>query len=110
MNIEHKKMYDDLNLFLRSYADSNHARDVIAPLVAITSLEMNHLYEDLGFKSRTEMGKYMMKHFPKLAEQKPKDKLWKKFLYECIDSVAPACKSCDDQETCFRCILSEASA
>lgn len=110
MIVEHKKMYDDLNAFLASYAKDKHARDVVAPHVAKTSLEMNHLYEDLGFKSRTEMGKFMKEHFPKLASQKPKDKLWKKFLYECIDSIAPACAECDDQETCFRCLLSEASA
>lgn len=110
MNVEHKKMYDDLTMLLGAHATSDYGRDVLAPMIAKTSLEMNHLYEDMGFNSRSEMGKFMMKYFPKLAELKPKDKLWKKYLYECIDSIAPACESCDDQETCFRCILSEASA
>jgi len=41
---------------------------------------------------------------------KPKDKLWKKFLYDAIGMVAPACVACDDQEHCFTCILAEASA
>lgn len=55
------------------------------------SLKRNHLYQDLGFKSRVEMGKYMKCHFPKLAERKPLDKLWKKFIYDSIGRIAPAC-------------------
>ncbi|MCX6051125.1 MAG: nitrogen fixation protein NifQ [Campylobacterales bacterium] len=107
MNAEHKKMYDDLNALLWFYADNEHARSVLAPLVAKTSLEMNHLYEDLGFKNRIEMGKFMMENFSKLAVLKPKEKLWKKFLYEKIDAIAPACASCDDQQNCFRCMVEE---
>lgn len=110
MKTEHIKMYEDLKNYLASYAVNEHAQNVLAPIIARTSLEMNHLYQDLGFKNRVEMGKFMMDNFPSLAKQKPKDKLWKKFLYECIDAIAPACVTCDDQETCFRCILSEASA
>ncbi len=110
MTTEHIKMYEDIKNLLVSYASDEQAKYVLAPLVASTSLKMNHLYQDLGFKNRVEMGKFMMTHFPELAKQKPKDKLWKKFLYECINSIAPACLTCDDQETCFRCILSEASA
>jgi nitrogen fixation protein NifQ len=64
---------------------------------------MNHLYQDLGFKSRIEMGRYMKKYFPKLAELKPADKLWKKFIYDLIDETAPACVECKDQISCFAC-------
>jgi len=110
MNLEHTKMYEDIKNLLAFYGADENAKYVLAPHVALISLGMNHMYEDLGFKSRTEMGKFMMNNFPELAKQKPKDKLWKKYLYECIDSIAPACATCDDQETCFRCILSEASA
>ena len=110
MRTEHKIMYDDIRMLLASHAVNGFAQMVLAPLVARTSLEMNHLYEDLGFKSRTEMGRFMMRNFPELAKQKPKDKLWKKYLYDCIGAVAPACATCDDQATCFKCIMQELSA
>jgi nitrogen fixation protein NifQ len=103
-------MYDEIRMMLASHAVNGFAQMVLAPLVARTSLEMNHLYEDLGFKSRSEMGRFMMRNFPGLAKQKPKDKLWKKYLYDCIGAVAPACATCDDQATCFKCIMQELSA
>mgnify|MGYP003611749532 CR=1 FL=1 len=96
--------------YLKKYAVNDEARYVIAPLIAENSLEMNHLYQDLGFKNRIEMGQFMAKHFPPLAQIKPKDKLWKKFLYDAIGKVAPACATCDDHEHCFRCLIGEASA
>ncbi|MFA6191279.1 MAG: nitrogen fixation protein NifQ [Sulfurimonas sp.] len=110
MKTEHIKMYEDLKNLLVLHASNGYAKNVLAVLVAKKSLEMNHLYQDMGFKSRAEMGKFMMNNFLELAKQKPKDKLWKKFLYEQIDAIAPACVSCNDQESCFRCLLSELSA
>jgi nitrogen fixation protein NifQ len=100
-------MENAITHLLRGYAINAHAKDVLAPWVAYESLKMNHLYEDLGFKSRTEMGKFMKKNFPVLAMRKPKDKLWKKFLYDEIGEIAPACTTCDDQATCFKCMLEE---
>ena len=110
MTPEHKLMYEDVKSLLESHAINGYAKTVLAPLVAGKSLEMNHLYEDLGFKSRTEMGHFMMRNFPTLAEQKPKDKLWKKFIYDRIGAIAPACAGCDDQMTCFKCLVKELSA
>lgn len=100
----------EIEKYLKKYAIDDEARYVIAPHIAKKSLEMNHLYQDLGFKNRIEMGQYMAKHFPRLAEMKPKDKLWKKFLYDAIGKVAPACATCHDQEHCFTCLIAEASA
>ena len=96
--------------YLKKYAINDEARYVIAPLIAKKSLEMNHLYQVLGCKSRVQMGSFMAQHFPRLAALKPKDKLWKKFLYDAIGKVAPACATCDDQEHCFTCLIAEASA
>lgn len=110
MNREHELMYNDVKTLLTGYAVNDYAATVLAPMVARRSLEMNHLYEDMGFASRTEMGKFMAKNFPELAAEKPKEKLWKKYLYDRIGSIAPACATCDDQLTCFRCILKELSA
>lgn len=107
MNKEYEWMYDGVKKLLQEYAVNSHARMILAPFVARKSLEMDHLYEDMGFASRTQMGRFMKKNFPELALQKPKDKLWKKYLYDRINAVAPACASCDDQATCFKCLLSE---
>ena len=104
------EMENEVCALLRSYGVNPFAQYVLAPWVAYESLKMNHLYQDLGLKSRTEMAKFMKKNFPELAAKKPKEKLWKKFIYDEIGQVAPACASCDDQMTCFRCIVSELSA
>ncbi|MFZ2968860.1 MAG: nitrogen fixation protein NifQ [Sulfuricurvum sp.] len=105
---DHETLYHEIESYLKKYAIDEEARYVIAPLIAQKSLEMNHLYHDLGFKNRIQMGAYMKRHFPHLAELKPKEKLWKKFLYDAIGRVAPACATCHDQEHCFTCIIAEA--
>jgi nitrogen fixation protein NifQ len=93
--------------FLQKYAKNQRARDIISVQVAQVSLMENHLYQDLGFKSRIEMGKFMKEHFPTLYELKPQDKLWKKFIYDSIEEIAPACEDCKDQINCFTCKTSE---
>lgn len=107
---EHDTLRHEIEDYLKKYAINDEGRYEAAPLIAKKSLEMNHLYQDMGFKSRVHMGMYMAKHFPRLAQLKPKEKLWKKFLYDSIGKVAPACATCNDQEYCFACILAEASA
>jgi nitrogen fixation protein NifQ len=75
----------------------------MAPHIARISLMQNHLYEDLGFHNRIEMGNFMKEHFLRLWEIKPKEKLWKKFIYDSIGEIAPACASCTHQIDCFTC-------
>lgn len=110
MKNEEKRLYEKVKQLLESYSRDENSHDVMAPLVAEKSLEMNHLYEDMGFANRVEMGRFMKEHFPLLAEKKPQDKLWKKYIYDLVDEVAPACATCDDQATCFKCLVSELSA
>jgi len=88
---------------LQSFAKDEHSRVEVSPHLAKVSLMMNHLYEDLGFKNRIEMGKYMKEHFPKLSEMKPSETLWKKYIYDLVGETAPACAECRDQDTCFAC-------
>lgn len=110
MKNEERVLYEAVTALLAAHAVNGFAENVLAPMVALKSLEMNHLYEDLGFRSRTEMGRFMKRNFPLLAAQKPKEKLWKKFLYDRIGAVAPACATCDDQLTCFSCLMKEIGA
>ena len=107
MKEEYKIMYDQVLELLASHAVDEYAKDTIAPLVAEKSLLMNHLYQDLALNNRIEMGKFMKKHFPTLASKKPQDKLWKKYIYDEIGKIAPACASCSDQVNCFSCLVAE---
>ena len=99
------KLEREVMIFLQGYAKNRDSKYVIAPHIAAMSLQMNHLYEAMGFKNRVQMGKYMRCHFPELAAKKPVDKLWKKFIYDSISRVAPFCFSCKDNSNCFACEL-----
>jgi nitrogen fixation protein NifQ len=90
---------------LQFHANDDYAKDELAPLIAKTSLEMGHLYSDLGLASRKEMGELMSKNFTSLANVKPDDVRWKKYLYDCIGKTAPACATCGDISNCFNCTL-----
>jgi len=99
--VDTNMLYSHVRMLLEAHARNETALREIAPLVARRSLEMNHLYEAMGFANREEMGKYMNDHFPALASQKPKDVRWKKFLYDSIRATAPACEGCPDEDDCF---------
>ena len=104
------QLEEEVAILLKAHASSDFALHTIAPLVAKKSLMMNHLYQDLGFKNRVEMGHFMKTYFPTLAAAKPKDKLWKKFLFDIIGRIAPACYECSDSAGCFKCQLEEVGA
>lgn len=99
----HDVLEKKVTKFLQEFAVDEYAKEVVAPYLANISLEMNHLYEDLGFENRAQMAKFMKEYFPVLCEIKPKDKLWKKFIYDSIDEIAPACATCHDKEGCWAC-------
>lgn len=103
--LEQTKLEREVMVFLQGYAKNNYSKYVIAPHIAAMSMQMNHLYEALGFKNRVQMGKYMKCHFPELVKIKPSNKLWKKFLYDSIGRIAPFCFTCKDQSNCFVCQL-----
>ena len=103
--LEKVKLEREVMVFLQSYAKNRYSKYVIAPHVASMSLQMNHLYEAMGFKNRVQMGKFMKCHFPELAQKKPVDKLWKKFIYDSGGKIAPYCFTCKDQNNCFACEL-----
>ncbi|MCH9812917.1 MAG: nitrogen fixation protein NifQ [Epsilonproteobacteria bacterium] len=103
-------MEQKVTTLLKSYAANEFVAREMAPLVAQKSLLEQHLYQDLGFPNRFVMGRFMKTNFPALAAQKPKDILWKKYIYDTIGMVAPACFNCSDQINCFACRLAEECA
>lgn len=90
---------------LQDNADDDYAKNTLAPWIAKTSLKMGHLYSDLGLISRKEMNRLMTKNYSTLAKIKPDNIRWKKFLYDSIGKVAPACATCKDITNCFHCEL-----
>ncbi len=103
---DRERMRKKVTNLLQAYCTNDYARKYIAPMVAEKSLLENHLYEDLGFKNRVQMARFMQLHFPRLASNKPNDKLWKKYIYDLVGEVAPACAFCGDSVNCFACKVS----
>lgn len=88
---------------LKLNASNEMAYNLLANEIAQKSVLLNHLYEDLGLDNRGEMNKLMNDNFKALAKIKPETIRWKKFLFDSIGEVAPACKYCYDQTNCFGC-------
>lgn len=68
----------------------------------------NHLWQDMGFRSRTDVKGYLNAVFPALAAKNVKDMKWKKFFYKQLCNQegvyscrAPSCAVCDDYASCF---------
>lgn len=102
---EYNEMEEAIKSLLQNNADNENAKNSLAPLIAKTSLKMGHLYSDLGFESRAKMNTLMKENFSALAKIKPGDVRWKKYLYDSIGKVAPACTTCKDVTNCFSCEL-----
>jgi len=100
-----KMMESEVLELLQKNANDDYAKNTLAPWIAKTSLRMGHLYSDLGLISRKEMGRLMKNNFTSLAQMKPKDIRWKKFIFDTIGEVAPACATCGDNTNCFQCTL-----
>jgi len=109
-NVELEMMESKVTTFLQAYAVNENVSKETAPMVAKTSLMMGHLYQDLGLKNRFVMGQFMKRNFPLLAAEKPKEILWKKYIYDRVELVAPACFECKDQVNCFACRLEDECA
>lgn len=80
----------------------------MAEVVAVASMGLDHLWQDMGLWSRKDLGELMMKNFPTLANQNNRDMKWKKFLYKqlCVTEGvytcrSPSCERCTDYEQCF---------
>ena len=70
-SLVHIAIESEILILLQAHANDDYARDELSPWIAKTSLQMGHLYSDLGLESRKEMGEFMTKHFSSLAKLKP---------------------------------------
>lgn len=95
-------------LLTRSAGEGSPYELALAGLIARRCQRPNHLWQDLGLRSRRELSWLMERHFPALARRNSQDMKWKKFLYRviCRDEgfticTAPSCSECCDFENCF---------
>lgn len=77
-------------------------------LIARRALEPNHLWEDLGLRSRAELSRLMSVHFQPLFARNTQNMRWKRFIYRlmCEDDgfamcSTPVCSNCSDYSLCF---------
>ncbi len=80
----------------------------LAAMIARRSLEPDHLWQDLGLATRTDLSGLLNRHFHPLASRNVRDMKWKKFFYRqmCEDEgvkicKSPLCEQCGDFSQCF---------
>lgn len=99
---------DLLALLLEHRAWKDGSEEWMAAIVTGACMASDHLWQDLGLRSRTYLSQLMMQNFPALAAKNVHDMKWKKFLYkqlcekEGINACrAPSCEYCADYLKCF---------
>jgi nitrogen fixation protein NifQ len=98
-----------LRELLARYASARSTFELhLATVIARRAMRPNHLWQDLGLRSRGELSALMNRHFTALDERNAGDMKWKKFFYRliCRDEgfrlcTAPSCAECDDFSVCF---------
>lgn len=100
---------DDLVKLLRinSRIECPETEWIIAIIVA-GCLGSDHLWQDLGLWSRSQLSEMLHYNFPELACKNTKDMKWKKFIYKQLCEAeglhlcrAPSCEVCSDYSSCF---------
>jgi len=103
---------DDLMSLLRDHADPAAGLaadlDAVALAIACASLGDQHLWQDLGLTSRSELSMLIDHWFPRLAALNTHNMKWKRFMYKqlCLREdllicKAPSCGVCCDHGVCF---------
>ena len=99
---------DLIDLLLDHRAIADQSEVWMAEIVAAACMGSDHLWQDLGLWSRTDLSRLMADNFPHLAAKNDRDMKWKKFLYRQLcerEGVylcpAPSCQVCTDYAKCF---------
>ncbi|MGZ8153346.1 MAG: nitrogen fixation protein NifQ [Methylococcaceae bacterium] len=100
---------DDLVNLLKMYSQTDAAgTDWIIAVIVAGCLGSDHLWQDLGLWSRSQLSEMLHYNFPELAARNDKDMKWKKFLYKQLCEAeglylcrAPSCDVCIDYGKCY---------
>ncbi len=97
-----------LELLLEHRAGNDPSETWMAHIVANACMGGDHLWQDLGLWSRTDLSQLMSENFPGLTARNNRDMKWKKFLYKQLCDRAgvyvcrsPSCEICPDYAKCF---------
>ena len=104
-NDEREEVY---KLLISNRAGQSPSEEWMARIVAIACQGQDHLWQDMGLWSRSQLSELLLRNFPELAEKNINNMKWKKFLYKqlCITEGiytcrAPSCEVCTDYDNCF---------
>lgn len=100
---------DDLVKLLKQSSKANHREsNWIIGIIVAGCLGSDHLWQDLGLWSRSQLSAMLHYNFPDLAAKNDKDMKWKKFLYKQLCEAeglylcrVPSCEVCLDYPKCF---------
>ncbi len=100
---------DDLmQLLMQGRTQGNQSEMWMAHILVAGCMASDHLWQDLGLWSRSDLSRLFTHNFRSLAVANDRDMKWKKFLYKQLCSAegvyvcrAPSCEVCADYSDCF---------
>ncbi len=100
---------DDLVNLLKQFSNPDIIEiDWIIGVIVAGCLGNDHLWQDLGLWSRSQLSAMLQYNFPELAAKNDKDMKWKKFLYKQLCEAeglylcrVPSCELCIDYHKCY---------
>ncbi len=100
---------DDLLRLLKHFSKPDTPEiDWIIGVIVAGTLGSDHLWQDLGLWSRSQLSAMLQYNFPELAAKNDKDMKWKKFLYKQLCEAeglylcrVPSCDVCIDYAKCY---------
>ncbi|MGZ4956046.1 MAG: nitrogen fixation protein NifQ [Methylobacter sp.] len=100
---------DDLVNLLKQFSNPDIIEiDWVIGVIVAGSLGSDHLWQDLGLWSRSQLSAMLLHNFPELAVKNDKDMKWKKFLYKQLCEAeglylcrVPSCEVCVDYSKCY---------
>ncbi len=100
---------DDLVNLLKQFSKPDIVEiDWIIGIIVAGSLGNDHLWQDLGLWSRSQLSAMLHYNFPELAAKNVKDMKWKKFIYKQLCEAeglylcrVPSCEVCADYPKCY---------
>lgn len=99
---------DFRNLLLNHRSRGVEVEQWLAHIIVRRSLCPDHLWSNLGVRSRKELSETLYRHFRPLAEKNVQDMRWKKFFYRqmcqtegIVVCKSPVCDTCPDYSEYF---------
>jgi len=110
-SLDYSRMLEkrDLEILLAQFAANPCTEtDWLIAMIVAACLGSDHLWQDLGLWSRSDLSAMLGYNFPQLLIRNSKDMKWKKFLYKQLCEAeglyvcrAPSCEVCKDYSQCF---------